>query len=226
MITAIVAAGGSGQRMGLATPKPFIKIANKALLFHTLDIFEKSKAIDSVVLVVAKGLLKRTKNLIKQRRYRKPIVTVAGGSTRARSVYNGLCVVDDSSIVLIHDVARPFLTQNLLKKCVILARNNVNCIAAVPVKATIKKVKLKNKNIISTPERKELWEAQTPQAFRKKTLLRAYLKLGKKAWKLKDDASLAEACGIKVRVVLGDYSNIKITTREDLKIAKAILECK
>lgn len=221
-VTAIIAAGGFGKRMGLRTLKPFIEIAGKPILSYSLDLFEKSNSIDSIVLVVAKGCLKKAKSLLKNKRYKKLKKIVSGGSTRARSVYNGLSAVgNNSDIVLIHDAARPFLTQALLKKCINAARRGVDCLAAVPVTSTIKTIR--NRSVISTPQRKTLWEAQTPQVFNKDTLIKAYGKLGKKAWNFSDDASLAEACGVKVKVVKGDYSNIKITTNEDLKIAQVLL---
>ena len=101
-VTAIIAAGGSGKRLGLKTAKPFIKIAGKPLLIYSLDIFEKSNLIDAIVLVVAKNFLRKTKSLIKKKGYKKLKTVVAGGSTRARSVYNGLCVTDkDSAITLV-----------------------------------------------------------------------------------------------------------------------------
>ncbi len=222
-VTAIIAAGGLGKRLGLKTAKPFIKIAGKPLLIYSLDIFEKSNFIDAIVLVVAKNFLKKTKRLIRKKAYKKLKTVVAGGSSRARSVYNGLCVTDsNSAIVLVHDAARPFLKQSLVKRCVTLTRRGVNCIAAVPTKATVKEIDFKNRYIHATPERKTLWEAQTPQVFDKRILLKAYSKLGKMAWKFKDDASLVETYGAKVKVLEGDYSNIKITTKEDLKIAEAL----
>ncbi|UCH11985.1 MAG: 2-C-methyl-D-erythritol 4-phosphate cytidylyltransferase [Candidatus Omnitrophota bacterium] len=225
-VTAIIAAGGSGKRMGFAMPKPFVKIAGRPLLFYSLDVFEKSNLIDSVVLVVARSCLKKTKGPLKKESYKKLSTIVMGGSTRARSVYNGLCACRNSDIVLIHDVARPLLKQALIKRCVHSARKGINSLAAVPAKATIKNINLKNKYILSTPERSSLWEAQTPQVFDKKVLVKAYAKLGNKAWKFKDDASLVEACGGKVKVIQGDYSNIKITTKEDLRIAAALLRIK
>ena len=222
-VTAIIAAGGLGKRLGLEEVKPFIKIAGKPLLLYSLEVFEKSNLIDAIVLVVAKNFIGKTKRLISKKRYKKLSKVVAGGSTRARSVYNGLAACKNSDIVLVHDAARPFLKQELVKRCIGLAKQGINCLAAVPVKDTIKRINPLNKSVLDTPERKALWQAQTPQAFSKKVLKRAYEKLGKRAWRFKDEASLAEACGIKVKVVQGDYSNIKITTKEDLEIAKALI---
>ena len=120
-------------------------------------------------------------------------------------------------------MARPLINQALVRKCVASARRGINCIAAVPAKATVKEIDFKNRYVLATPERKKLWEAQTPQVFDRRVLVKAYSKLGNKAWKFKDDASLVEACGIKVKVVQGDYSNIKITTGEDLRITEALI---
>lgn len=223
-VTAIIAAGGSGKRMGLKTHKPFIKVGEKPLLVYSLDTFQRSNLIDSIVLVAARNCLKRVDSLLKKKGYKKLKKVVPGGPNRARSVYNGLCAVNDSSIVLIHDVARPMLTQALLKRCIDTARRGISCLAAVPVTSTIKRINLKNRYISVTPERKSLWQAQTPQAFDRRVLIKAYERLGRKAWKFKDDASLVEATGGKVKIIFGDYSNIKITTKEDLKIAKALLK--
>lgn len=223
-VTAIIVGAGSGKRMGLKTPKPFIKIAGKPLLVYSLDTLEKPNLIDAIVLVVAKKFLNRTERLITKKEHKKLKKIVAGGPTRAHSVYNGLCATDgDCGIVLIHDMARPFVKQDLIRRCVTLARRGTNCIAAVPVKDTIKKIDFKNKYVLVTPERKTLWEAQTPQVFDKRVLVKAYSKLGRMAWSLKDDASLVEAYGAKVKVVQGDYSNIKITTKEDLKLVRTLL---
>ncbi|MFH0731430.1 MAG: 2-C-methyl-D-erythritol 4-phosphate cytidylyltransferase [Candidatus Omnitrophota bacterium] len=221
-ITAIIVAGGTGKRMRLATPKPLIKIGDRKLLFYSLDAFEKSKFVDDIVFVAARYFLKKAKGLIEKRKYKKISRIVSGGSTRARSVYNGLCACKDSFYVLIHDAARPFIAPSLIKKCADTVSKGTNCLLAVGVKATIKKINLKNRYVLNTPDRNSLWEAQTPQAFNRKQLLAAYEKLNVRAWRFNDDASLAEACGIKVKVIPGDYRNIKITTREDLKIAQAL----
>lgn len=226
-VTVIIAAAGSGTRMGIKTPKPFLKVSGKPLLLHSLEKFEKSRSIDSIILVVARELIKKTKQIIARGDYKKLKVIVAGGTTRARSVYNGLTSMNsDSGIVLIHDVARPLISESIINKCISLVKRGINCVVAVPVKHTIKKIDRENNYVISTLKRNTLWQAQTPQAFSKDTLAKAYSKLGKKAWGFKDDASIVEASGVKVKVVCGEYSNIKITTKEDLRIAEALLRIK
>lgn len=222
---AIIAAGGSGRRMGQAIPKPFLHLCNRPLIDYSLKELEKSSLIDSIVLVVSKNFLKQAVALIAQKRYKKVNAIVPGGPTRAQSVYNGLrAVSEDCSVVLIHDAARPLISQRLLSKCLLPAiGKGINCIAAVPVKATIKKINLKNKYIADTPQRKTLYEAQTPQVFQKKALLSAYKKFKHSIRNFKDDASLLEAAGKRVKIIESDYSNIKITTKEDLKIAEALL---
>ena len=223
-VTAIIAAGGSGKRLGLKTAKPFIKIAGKPLLIYSLDIFEKSNLINGIVLVVAKDSLNKTKKLVLKKRYKKINKIVTGGSTRSRSVYNGLCAINNNtSIVMVHDVARPFLSKDIIKRCIETARKGISCLAAVPAKDTIKRITVSTNRVLNTPDRRTLWQAQTPQVFDKKVLERAYKKLGKQAWGFKDDASLVEACGIWVNVGLGYYYNIKITTGEDLRIAEALI---
>ncbi|MBN1405691.1 MAG: 2-C-methyl-D-erythritol 4-phosphate cytidylyltransferase [Candidatus Omnitrophica bacterium] len=223
-ITAIIVAGGAGRRMGVSAPKPLIRINNKPILLYSLNAFDKSRFIDEIILVAAKGLLNKADNILRSKKYKKLKKIVIGGSTRARSVYNGLRACENCGIVLIHDAARPFLTQDIIKRCVINVKKGINCIAAIPVKSTIKKINLKNSYILSTPKRNALYEAQTPQVFGKNILLNAYKKLGKKAFDFSDDASLVEACGGKIKIVFGDYKNIKITTKEDIKIAQALLK--
>ena len=148
---------------------------------------------------------------------------VSGGSTRPQSVYNALSMVpNDCEIICIHDAARPFISKDTIKKCINSAKKGINCIAAVPVKSTIKKINSKTLHIKDTPLRSRLWQAQTPQVFRRKDLVRAYKKLGKRAFKCTDDAMLLEKCGMKVRVVQDSYTNIKITTKDDLVIAEAM----
>jgi len=223
---AIIAAGGSGKRMGFAIPKPFLRLCNRPLIDYSLKELEKSSLIDSIVLVVAKKFIKQAEAMVARKKYKKVNAVVSGGPTRAQSVYNGLCAVNkDYSVVLIHDAARPLISQRLLLKCLLPAiEKGINCIAAVPVKATIKKINLKNKHIADTPQRKTLYEAQTPQVFQKDELLLAYKKFKHNIRNFKDDASLVEAAGKRVKIIESDYSNIKITTKEDLKIAEALLK--
>ena len=150
---------------------------------------------------------------------------VAGGKERQDSVYNGLINTDDQSkYVMIHDGARPFITKETISKALEVVKQNKACVVAVPVKDTIKVVNNTSKEIEHTPKRETLWSVQTPQCFEKDMLLSAYEFAHENNLAVTDDSMLVEAYGKKVYIVEGDYTNIKITTKDDLILGKAILE--
>jgi 2-C-methyl-D-erythritol 4-phosphate cytidylyltransferase len=147
---------------------------------------------------------------------------VEGGKTRRESVSNGLKHLDPkTSMVVVHDGVRPLITPNLIETAIKAAAKAKAIVVAVPVKPTIKRVDKRSLEIIETLDRSELWEVQTPQVFDRKLLEKAHAQT--KASLATDDAMLVEALGQKVKVIEGDYSNIKITTREDLIVAQALL---
>ena len=213
----IIVAAGSGTRFRAKLPKPFVLLRGKPLIAHSLNIFEQNSAVNGIIVVGHKEYLGRFENLAK--RFKKINAVVAGGATRADSVKNGLAVVDqDTDIVLVHDAARPLIDQGMIMRLMAALRKHKAAIVAVPVKATIKKVNPKTFNVQETPKRSLLWEVQTPQGFYKDVLVKAHQQKFK--GEATDDAMLAEHMGVKVKVVMGDYRNIKITTPEDLDIAK------
>jgi 2-C-methyl-D-erythritol 4-phosphate cytidylyltransferase len=232
--TAIVVAAGKGRRFK-SKKKPFVKLGRKPLLAYALTLFERSPVVGDIVLVVDKTLLKKAKALVKKFRFNKVRRIVSGGNTRSASVKNGLrCVNGPSSVVLIHDGVRPFVTSALIKKLVNTAKRFGAAISAVPVKPTIK-VSKDGSFVSYTPQRRNLWEAQTPQAFRRSIIERAYRRIGALPRRIlrhgafrgagfTDDSVLAELGGTRVKIVKGDYRNIKITTVEDLKMAEALLK--
>ena len=220
---AIVLSGGAGKRMGGDVPKQYRLLNGKPVLYYSLASFEKSR-VKEVILVVAEGMEEHVKTeIVDAYGLTKVTHIVSGGKERSDSVREGLRVVPDQGYVLIHDGARPFLSMELLERIMVAVARDNACIPAVPVKDTIKRVK--NAKIIATPERNELYAAQTPQAF-----LTAWIK---KAFELADargnvtvtdDAMMVEEMlGEKVRVVDGEYRNIKITNPEDMVIAEAFL---
>ncbi len=218
-VSVIVVAGGTGKRFGGKTPKSFVRLKGKPLLSHCLAVFEKSRFVDEIICVGHKDYIDLFKRTVKP--FDKVAAIVQGGQRRSDSVRFGLAAVDcDADYVLVHDAARPFVDEAMIERVVKALDRQQAVIAAVPVKATIKKVAPKSLIVDETPRRDLLWEVQTPQGFHRKTLMRAHTH--KATFEATDDAMLIERMGLKVKVVMGDYRNIKVTTPEDLVIAKSL----
>ena len=217
---AIIPTAGSGTRLKSKTIKSLIKINGKPLFVFCLEIFEKS-AVESVILVVPKAFLKEFERHVKKYRLKKVKTIVPGGPTRSQSVKNGLAALDfDTKIVMVHDGVRPLVTVAMINRSIQLCQRHKAVIVAVPVKPTIKSVNTKSLTVKKTLPREELWEVQTPQTFDKDLLKKAHAQSQKDST---DDALLVERLGKKIKVLPGDYQNIKVTTKEDLEILKAFL---
>lgn len=223
-VAAVIVAGGSGKRMGMKIKKQFIELEGKAILAHTIEAFNKCKVIDEIIVVVGKEDIAKVKTEIVSRYgYDKVIQIIEGGTERQESVYNGLmAVTKEVQYVMIHDGARPFISQEILEKALIMTKEKHATVVAVPVKDTIKVVN-EALEVEATPNRSTLWSVQTPQSFKKELLIKAYGYAKEKSLIVTDDSMLVEAYGKKVHVVEGDYNNIKITTSEDLVLGQAIL---
>ena len=219
-IQAIIPTAGIGKRLKTDLPKPLVELCGKPLCVHTLEVFERSPVIDSVVLVGHADHLFELGNIVKQYQLKKVTKIVAGGKTRCESVANGLAVLDkDADIVVVHDGARPLVSLKTISDAVALCQDSEAVVVAVPVKSTIKKINKKNLLVEETLNRDDLWEIQTPQVFKKDILIKAHKQ--KKGNVPTDDAMMVEQLGVRVKVLSGDYKNIKITTQEDLTIAEA-----
>ena len=219
---AIIPAAGKGARLKDALPKPFVLINQKPIVVFSLKILEESRLVDSVILVAGPKYLSDFRKIAGKYRFKKVKAIIAGGATRRESVRLGLAALDaDTQYVLIHDAARPLLTLELIRKSIAAARGRAAAVTAVPVKSTIKTVNAGG-IVEKTLERKRVWEVQTPQVFKRNIILRAHQK--NKEIDPCDDAVLVERLGKKVKVVMGDYKNIKITTRDDLVLAKVFLD--
>ena len=225
-VTAIIVAGGSGKRMGMAIKKQYILLNKKEVLAHTLEVFNKSTLIDAIILVVSKEEIEKVKiEIVEKYALHKVKKIVAGGAERQDSVYNGLMATsEDTKYVMIHDGARPFIKEAVLKKALEVTLEKEATVVAVPVKDTIKIVDNKENKVIDTPDRSTLWSIQTPQTFTKELLLKAYEYAKRESLVVTDDSMLVEAYGKSVYIVEGDYTNIKITTPEDLIIGEALLK--
>jgi len=226
-VVAIIVAAGSGKRMGRSTKKQFLSIGSKPILAYTLDVFESIGRVDRIILVIPKGWKRYCqKGIIEKYGYKKEIELTSGGARRQDSVARGLALVSgDYEIVIIHDGVRPFVTRRMIVESIAKARKFGACVVAVPVSDTVKMAK-SNGVIEKTLSREYLWRVQTPQTFRLSLIKKAYAKALKDRFYGTDDAQLVERINRPVRVISGDYRNIKITTKEDLFLAESILSKK
>ena len=221
---AIVLAGGAGKRMGTATNKQFLLLDNKPIIVRTLQIFEECRPVDGVYLVVnQKDLPIMQEEILETYKFNKVVKLVIGGRLRQDSVRNGLEAIENPcDIVIIHDGARPFVSPSFIEKGIFLMEMFDAVIPAIPVKDTIKTVS-KEGFVIKTLERDSLWTVQTPQTFKYDLIIKAYREgMSKKLYGY-DDATFLEHMGKKIKVIEGSPYNIKITTPEDLIIAKGML---
>lgn len=217
-ISAIVVAAGQGKRFGSKISKPLVQVKKRPAIFYCLKVLNACPGIDEIILVTNPANSEPLKKVIKKYRIVKIKKVVLGGKRRQDSVACGLKEVNPlAELVLIHDAVRPFIDRKIVSKTIEEARNTGAAVVAVPVKATIKEGTSLVKNTLA---RDNLWEAQTPQVFKKNLIIKAYNKY--KALSVTDDAALVEKLGVRVRIVKGSYSNIKITTPEDLILAQAI----
>lgn len=220
-VAAIIPAAGVGKRLHSKIPKAFVIIRGKPLLVHTLENLRRAYGFHEFIIVVAKREIKSTARLLGRSRLNN-FKVVAGGATRAESVLRGLEAVSDrSEWVLVHDAARPLISRSLVRKLL----NEVKCTGAVicglPAQATVKRV---SAGVIQkTENRNEIFLAQTPQVFRKSLLAARYRKLGKKAFAATDEAALFDNTSLRVKMILGEPNNIKITVPEDLRFAEHFL---
>lgn len=238
--TAVVLAAGRGKRMGTKIAKQYLEIGSRPLLYYTLLAFEKSPLIDAIVLVVGDAAqISYCKNeIINAYHFQKVGKITAGGKERYDSVFCALsaiademCSAAEEGYVFIHDGARPFVTQEILERCLTAVQKNEACVAAMPVKDTIKIADAEG-FARSTPQRDLLWMVQTPQAFSFRLIYRAYCEmaaqkeqLAERGIKITDDAMVVETfTDRKVKLVEGSYENIKVTTPDDLRLAEAFLQ--
>jgi 2-C-methyl-D-erythritol 4-phosphate cytidylyltransferase/2-C-methyl-D-erythritol 2,4-cyclodiphosphate synthase len=221
--SAVIPASGLGKRLG-KHGKTFLEIAGKPLLAHTLLIFEGCADIDEIVLVVRREQISDAEALVGRYGLTKVSAIVPGGRERQDSVRCGLSAVSSTSqIVVIHDAARPFITCQAISDSVAAAREHGAAVVAVPEVDTVKS-SLDGAFVESTLQRERLWAVQTPQTFKKEIIEAAFDKAGRDGFTGTDDASLVERMGVPVKIVMGSYQNIKVTTPSDIPIAEAILK--
>lgn len=217
-VGAIIVAAGKSARMD-GVDKVFASLAGKPMLTHVLGVFDSCPSVNQIVVVLNESNIKQGSELVKKQRYSKDIAVCIGGNLRQDSVAEGLKRLTDCRWVIIHDGARPCLSADLIDKGLREAKDSGAAIAAVPAKDTIKRVGT-DMVIEDTPQREAIWMAQTPQIFRWEVITKAYRRADCVGT---DDAALVEASGYKVKVYMGSYDNIKVTTPHDLAIAELIL---
>lgn len=227
---AIVLAAGHGTRMHTQVAKQFLALAGKPVIYYSLEAFEESQ-VDLVILVTgAESVEYCKKEIVERYGFSKVATVVSGGKERYHSVYAGLCALQDfmdEGIVLIHDGARPMLTRDIIERTTDSAREYGACVAAMPVKDTIK-VAGEGQFAVMTPDRSTLWQIQTPQAFSYRLVRDAYGRMlsdSRYQVGITDDAMVVESMtDKKVKLVEGSYENIKVTTPEDLPIAECLIQ--
>lgn len=219
----IVLAAGQGKRMKAGKNKQFIELEGKPVIIHTLSVFEADPWCSEIKLVINEREKDIFKELLTQYPMLKVKEMIIGGEERQDSVYNGLTSLQSAEIVLVHDGARPFISQEVIHDLVEVASKNGAAIVGVPVKDTIKRVSNAGV-VVQTVERSSLWSIQTPQAFRYGILKEAHDKAKTENYLGTDEASLVERINVPVHIVRGEYENFKLTTPEDLILAKAFLQ--
>jgi len=225
MICALIVAGGSGSRMKAPLKKQYLYLDGLPILAHVLTAFDRHPAVDRIILVAPENDLEwcRT-DIIAPLRLHHDIRVAAGGRRRQESVMNGLRAVGSAEgIVMIHDGVRPFVGPSLMDACLAGVKQTGACIPAIPATDTLKQVD-ENGMVTATLDRRRVRLAQTPQTFAVDLIRRAHQLAGRHGFIATDDASVAEFAGATVAVVPGDPDNIKITTAQDMLVARAILE--
>ncbi|WP_341527337.1 2-C-methyl-D-erythritol 4-phosphate cytidylyltransferase [Nostoc sp. UHCC 0302] len=219
----LIPAAGVGKRMRSTRNKLLLEVRSQPIIAWTLKAAEAASTISWIGIIYQSADWTDLKKILADLKLTKPVELILGGSTRQESVYNGLQALPaDAKQVLIHDGARCLVTPDLLNSCAQAIHHCPGLIAAVSVKDTIKIVD-DNGIIQSTPDRRQLWAAQTPQGFDVKLLKQCHAEGVRLGWEVTDDAALFERCGIQVRIVEGEETNLKVTTPQDLAIAEFIL---
>jgi 2-C-methyl-D-erythritol 4-phosphate cytidylyltransferase len=222
---AVIVSAGKGQRFIEGRKKQFFSLAGKPILAYTLDSFDACPLIRSILLVVGQEDQDYClKEIVEKFQYKKVSQVTPGGKRRQDSVRNGLDALPaDADIIVIHDGVRPFVTREMIEGSIRSAIRFGAAILAMPVKDTIKMAH-PDGTVLKTLERESLYQAQTPQTFQASLIREAYLKAMQDGFVGTDDASLIERLGRKIHILPGSYTNIKITTPEDLMLAELILK--
>lgn len=230
-IAVILLAAGMGKRMQAGVNKAWLKLENRSIISRSLQAFQNHPAVDLIVLVAPENEMNRFADFLDEQKqdFRIPVHLAAGGKERQHSVANGLNYLNTCpefkttpDLVLIHDAARALITAEVIDRSIAAADQYRAAAVGVPVKDTIKVI-TSDGWVSATPERSTLWAIQTPQAFEYRLIFECYQAVTGLDKLFSDDCSVVEYCGHSVKLVLGSYENIKITTPEDLTVAESIL---
>ncbi|GAA0071946.1 2-C-methyl-D-erythritol 4-phosphate cytidylyltransferase [Clostridium sardiniense] len=223
MNSAIILSGGRGKRMGADISKQFISINDKPILYYTIKKFMENELIDEIILVLPKDEIEYCKKEVLDKNKLRIDKIVEGGDERQDSVLNGLNAIEKTDIVLIHDGARPFVTDKIIAEGIKAAKKFKAVAPGVMPKDTIK---VKDENGLSkeTLKREQLIAVQTPQIFDYNLILECHNKVKENNIKVTDDTMVVETFGHKVFLYDGEYTNIKITTPEDLILARYLAD--
>ncbi|MBI4227901.1 MAG: 2-C-methyl-D-erythritol 4-phosphate cytidylyltransferase [Candidatus Omnitrophica bacterium] len=223
-VAVIITAAGIGARFGGRRHKAFVPLHGRPMVAWSLLACEAAPAVADVVVTVHPADAPRARAVVRRYRCRKVRAIVRGGATRAESVARGLAAVPPAAaIVAVHDAARPLVTPALIARVAAAAARDGAALAAAPVAPTIKRVDARGR-VVETLDRRRLWAAQTPQAFRRELLVAAYRRVrGRARGAATDEAMLLERCGVRSRIVEEGARNMKITTPDDLRMAAAVL---
>ena len=224
---AVIPAAGMGKRMGASVNKQYLRLGDRPIIAHTLQVFQDSPDISGIIVVIPEDEIPYCREtVIEAYHLSKVLAVVPGGTERQHSVRNGLAALeayaDEHDIVLIHDGVRPFITPEIIHQTILMATTGPGALVAVPVKDTIKVVH--GETVEQTPDRSTLWHAQTPQGFQFGSIQALHQRAAAEQFCSTDDCALYEQYGLPVNIVVGNYRNIKITTPEDLVLAEAFLK--
>mmetsp|Transcript_7225 Transcript_7225/g.18488 ORF Transcript_7225/g.18488 Transcript_7225/m.18488 type:complete len:304 (-) Transcript_7225:431-1342(-) len=218
-VSVVLLAGGVGKRMGANIPKQYIQIGGKEVALFSFEVFAQMEQVREIVVVCEEEY----ENLFRNCGIAKKLFFARPGKERQDSAFNGFSLSHpDSSLVAIHDSARPLVTADSVLACFEDAFEHGAAVLGVPVKSTIKEVDA-DKFVIRTPDRSTLWEVQTPQVIKPSILREGFAKVKEEDIAVTDDVSIVEALGGTVRITPGDYQNIKLTTPEDMQLAESVL---
>lgn len=223
--TAVILAAGKGSRMNSGIQKQYMELGGFPLIYYALNAFERSR-VDDIILVTGQEEVDYCRTeIIEKFQFRKVHQIISGGDERYLSVFRGLCAAESTDLVLIHDGARPFVTDDIIERTIQSTLQYGSGIAAVPVKDTVK-IADDKQFAVQTPSRDHVWMMQTPQTFLYSLIKPAYEKvIEQRIQNITDDAMVLElALGRSVKLVKGSYRNIKITTPEDMEIAEIFVK--
>ena len=221
-VTAVIVAAGKSERMK-GMDKIFMPVGDEPLIAETVSVFEKCEDIDEIILVLKEDSCERGEMLVKMHGFTKVAACIPGGETRAESSYIGVRAANKkSNYIVIHDGARPMVTDEMITSAVDAAVKHGAATAAIPVTSTVKRCV--GGVVSETVDRSDLYEIQTPQAFRSDVIKAALKNAVDKKLEITDDCMAVEAIGLMPKIVMGSRNNIKVTVREDAAIVKALME--